>query len=104
MEPHFLGSMLANSMAQFIVKSYAVETATATHILNYVRVPKFDPQDNVHKELASLSRSAHAAATEDKDAGIPVIEWRINELACRLWGFPKDELKETQESLEDLRA
>ena len=91
-------------MAHFIVKSCAGETAPATHMLNYVRVPKFDPQNNVHMELASLSKSARDAATEDKEADIPVIEWRIDELACRLWGLPKDEPKETQEFLEDLRT
>ena len=103
-EPHYLCSMLASTIAQFIVKGYAVETATATHVLNYVRVPAFDPQDEIHKELVSLSMSAHDMIAEGDDAAIPDIERRIDELAAHLWGLTKTELKDVQESLEDLRT
>ncbi len=102
-EAHFVCACLANSVAQFIAKSYVVETQTSTHILSYITVPKFNPKDKVHQELASLSEQAHQAAAEGDKETVASIERRIDELAAELWGLTKAELKEIQESLAELR-
>jgi hypothetical protein len=85
------------------VKSYVVETATAAHVVNYVRVPKFDRKDKVHRELSGLSQNAHHAASIGDEGGIRELEQRIDELAAEMWGLTKAELKEIHESLAELK-
>src|SRR5205823_4617425 len=60
-EAHYVCALLNSSPAQFIVKSYALETSISTHVLNYVRIPKFDAKDKLHVRLADSSVACQAA-------------------------------------------
>ena len=100
-DAHYLCGVLNSSISRFIVKAYCVGTQLAPHILKNVAVPKFDPSNSVHKDLSKLSQQCH----EKTAAGIDVsdLEEQIDELAAELWGLTKEELKDIQESLEELR-
>lgn len=102
LEAHFVCASLANSVAQFIVKSYVVETSTSTHVVDHVRAPRFNHKDKIHRELAALSEQAHQLAADGNKEAIASIEQRADELAAEMWGLTKAELKEIQTSLEDL--
>ena len=62
---------------------------------------KYNSQNETHKELACLSKDCH----EKVAAGISVsdLEEQIDELAAKLWGLSKEELKEIKDSLEEMR-
>jgi hypothetical protein len=99
-ESHYLCAMLNSSPARYVVKSYAIGTQLAPHILKRVNVPSFDPNNQIHKRLNRISLECH----EKTAAGIDVsdLETQIDELAAELWGLTKDELKEIQESLREM--
>jgi len=101
---HFLCAVMSSSPAQFLVKAYIVETSTSTHVLEHLRIPAFNSKDKVHVELADLSQQAHRAAAEGDQETVSNIEKRIDELAAEMWGLTKEELKEIQESLAELKS
>lgn len=101
-EAHYLCACLSNSIAQFTVKSYAIETSVSTHVLKYLAIPKFDSSGKLHVELASLSKEAHLATVKGDKSKVKDIEQSIDEAAAKLWGLSPEELKDIQNSLKDL--
>jgi len=82
-EAHFLCSCLNSSPAQFIVKSYSIETSISTHVLSYVAIPKYDPANELHNRLGSLSKKAHTAAAKGDQDTVARIEAKIDQAECR---------------------
>lgn len=103
-DAHYLCAMLNSSPSRFLVQNYVVETQISTHALQHTCIPRFDPGNKVHRELAGLSQNAHYAAGIGDEGGIRELEQRIDELAAQMWGLTKAELKEIQESLAELRS
>lgn len=101
-EAHFMCACLASSIARFIVKSYAVETAIAAHVLNYLRIPKFDGKNSIHQTLASLSQQAHSATVSGDAEIVCSVGEKIDHWTAKLWGLAEAELREIQESLAEL--
>jgi len=105
-EAHYVCAMLSSSIAVLIVKSYGVETQTSTHVLEYVRLPKFDTKDKQHQRLAELSAQAHqlaAEATERAQKRLRTVETEIDEQAAAVWSITPTELRDIQSSLADLK-
>jgi SAM-dependent methyltransferase len=103
-EAHFVCACLSSSIAVYVVASYALETSTTTHVLNYVPVAKYEPREKTHKRLALLSQRCHAAAQVADDARLAECEHEINELTAQLWGLSASELRDIEGSLTDLMA
>jgi len=102
-ESHYLGAMLNSAPARFAAISYAVEIQFDTHLLKNIRIPKFDPGNKIHKELAGLSQNAHYAVSIGDEVGLKeIIEPRIDELAAQVWGLTGEELIEIQSSLKEM--
>ncbi|GAH97236.1 unnamed protein product, partial [marine sediment metagenome] len=99
---YYLSGILNSSPAKFAAISYAVEIQFDTHLLQNIRIPKFDPGNKVHQELAGLSQNAHEAAARGSETGLKGLEQRIDELAAQIWGLTGEELKEIQTSLEEI--
>jgi len=74
------------------------------HILDHIRIPKYDPADPVHRALAETSKEAHQAAAQGDEARLREIEERIDTLAARLWNLTDKELAEIHRSLAELEA
>jgi len=73
-----------------------------SNILEHIRIPRFDPQDAVHRRLAELSQAAHQAARQEDATELVRVEAEIDRQAARLWGLSEDELREIQQSLREL--
>lgn len=76
------------------------------HILENIRIPKFDPQNQLYPKLAELSQRAHELAVQDeggKAQELKATEEEIDELAAKLWALTDEELTEIRISLEELR-
>lgn len=101
-EAHFVCACLNSSIVQMAVISYAVEIQMDPHILDHIRIPRFDPRNAVHRRLAELSQKAHEAAKVNDELHLQEIEAEIDRLAAQLWGLTNAELKEIQESLREL--
>ena len=100
-EAHYVCAILNSTPSRFVVFSYAISIQLGPHLLENIKIPKCDPKNDTHKELATLSKQCH----EKVAAGISVsdLEEQIDELAAELWGLSKEELKDIKESLEEMR-
>ena len=70
-EARYLAVALNSPPAREFIESYAVRTQISTHVLRNLCVPQFDPQNELHCELAR-----HYGATDDN----------LERLARQLWG------------------
>jgi hypothetical protein len=50
-----------------------------------IRFSKYDAKDRLHRELAELSRQAHAAASRGDDSAVRKTEAAINMRVGGLW-------------------
>jgi len=63
-EAHYICALVNSSPFQFAAISYSQEggkSMGSMHILEHIRIPRFDPNDPVHLRLAELSEQAHEA-------------------------------------------
>ncbi len=100
-EANFACSILNSSISRFIVKSYCIGTQLAPHILTNIAIPVYNNENKIHNDLSYLSQECH----DKVSAGIDVtdLEEQIDELTAEMWGLTKQELKDIEESLEELR-
>ncbi|GBC82945.1 hypothetical protein HRbin10_02083 [bacterium HR10] len=101
-EAHFVCACLNSAIGQFVAQSYAVEIQMDPHILEHIRIPRYDPSDPVHRRLAELSQAAHEATKAEDEARLCQIEAEIDREAAKLWGLTEEELREIQRSLQEL--
>lgn len=73
-----------------------------THLLQNIRIPKFDPGNKIHQELSVLSQNAHYATEIGDQMSVKQLEQRIDELTAQIWGLIGEELKEIQTPLEEI--
>jgi len=103
-EAHFVCACLNSSLSQMVVVSYAVEIQMDPHILEHIRIPRFDPKNPVHRRLAELSMQAHEAAKKGDVRRLRQIEEAVDKAAARLWGLTDAELQEIRRSLVELQG
>lgn len=101
-EACFVCACLNSSVGQMVAVSYAVEIQMTPHILEHIRIPRFDPGNPVHGRLAELSKEAHAAAAKGDAQGLRAIEAELDRVAAQVWGLSSAELRAVQESLSEL--
>jgi len=105
-EAYYVSGILNSVIARAIISSYVVETEISTHITKVVKIPKYDPNNNLQKEIADLSRRAHelarciyASSKPSYCAGINAedelrkVEDEIDKAVAELYGISESELK-----------
>jgi hypothetical protein len=97
-EAHYLCATLNSSPIRLAVRGFFVETQIAPHVIERLRIPRFDRKNPVHLRLAELSKQAHEAAKVGDEMRLREIEAEIE----KLWGLSDDELREIQQSLREL--
>lgn len=100
-EAHYFCALLNSSLSKYVVKAYVVETQIAPQILDNILIPKFNPSNKVHSDLADLSMHCHKKVSAD--INVDDLEEQIDELSANLWGLTKNELKDIKHGLEELR-
>jgi hypothetical protein len=104
-EAHYVCAMVNSSIFNFIASSYIV-LHFVTHVLDNIRLPKFDAKDERHQRLAELSLEAHELAAEGTKPArkrLAKVEAEIDEQAAGVWDINSTELRDIQSSLADLR-
>lgn len=104
-EAHYVAALVNSSPFQFAAVSYSQEggkSMGSMHVLEHIRIPRYDPSNPVHRRLAELSEAAHAAAQQKDTAELQRIEAEIDQQAARLWGLTDEELEEIKRSLDEL--
>jgi len=100
-EAHYVCSLLNNSLSRFFAGAYFIETSISTHILNYIKLPKFDIRNALHLKLSKASEHAHQLKEAGKEHEVSVIEKQIDDLAAELWGITPKELEQIQKALKE---
>lgn len=100
-EAHFICAALNSSPSRFIVQNYIV-LHPDPHILQRVRIPRYDPANPTHRRMAALSQNAHHAMAKSDMEQVKAIEVEIDNLAAGLWGLTIDDLREIQQTLAEL--
>jgi len=104
-EAHYICALVNSSPFQFAAISYSQEggkSMGSMHILEHIRIPRFDPKNPVHCRLAELSMQAHEAAKIGDEMRLREIEAEIDLWAAKLWNLTDDELRDIQQSLAEL--
>lgn len=99
-EAHFLCGVLNSLPARLFINAYSLPTSTTTHVLRFLRIPRYTAGDPVHREIADISRDAHS--TVYQGIGIrqdQVIRRRLLRLACVLWGLDSTDSQRLEEHL-----
>jgi len=105
-EAYYLCGVLNSSFVRSLVASYMIETEISTHILEVVRIPKFNPQNALHKHIAELSKRAHELAREiiehnrkDLEEELKKVELEIDKLVAKLYDIPEKGVKAVRKLL-----
>lgn len=76
-EAHYLCAVLNSTVVAGVVRGYAIPTGITTHVLDHVAIPRYDPTNPGHVELAELARLASNSGTAD--------DQQIDDLVLSLW-------------------
>ena len=85
-EAHYLCAVMNSSLVNHLVQSHSVAGGKGfgtPNMLEYLNLRRFDPQNAVHRELASYSEAAHREMCPD-------IESKIDRLVAELFGCNAD--------------
>jgi len=106
-EAHYLCGVLNSTFVRAIVASYVIETGISTHILDTIKPPRYNPNNVLHKKIASLSRRAHGLAKciyaekkPDYCRGIVAeeelrrVERELDLAVAELFGLSEEDLRE----------
>jgi len=112
-EAHYVCAIINSAPFQFAAYAYSQaggKSFGSPHLLEYIRVPRFDQTKAVCRRLAFLSQRAHELAPrayngdEAAQAELRRVEEEIDQAAAQLWGLSDEELAEIKRSLEELKA
>ncbi|WP_338602788.1 N-6 DNA methylase [Sulfolobus tengchongensis] len=112
-EAYYIAGVLNSSINRLIVASYVIETQISTHVVEHIKVPKYDPSNSLHNKIATLSKKAHGLAkciyASDKpeyckniknpEEELKNVEKELDEFVAELYGIPKDALSEFKKFL-----
>ena len=104
-EAHYIAASVNSAPFQFAAVSYSQEggkSMGSMHILEHIRIPRYDPSDPVHQRLSELSEAAHEAARAGEEQRLRALEAELDQQAAKLWGLTEEELREIQKSLHEL--
>jgi len=93
--------LLNSAPSRFIVQGY-VSLHPSPHVMQYIPLPEWDSSNKVHRDLSEAGRRAHHAARTDDLPEVAKVEEEVDRLAAQLWGLTNAELKDIQDSLQDL--
>jgi len=105
-EAYYIAGVLNSTISRSIIASYTYELRQETHIIDIIKIPKFDPNNNLHKKIAKLSKKAHELAkciysnnkpddckTINANEELKKVEEEIDLAVAELYGITKEELE-----------
>ena len=99
-EAYYLLSVLCSAPVRLAIESYSIATSTNTHVLDNIRIIKFDPSNAVMEKLCIEG----IEVCSDPKTEVSEHEERIDLLAAQLFEISENELKEIRWNLKDLQA
>jgi len=106
-EAHYLCAILNSSIVDLILRSIAGGTksfGTPKIIEDSINIPQYDAENEVHAQLATLSKKAHRLASENNTYELSKVEEQIDKTVAKLYGITDEELKEIKKTLRILEG
>jgi hypothetical protein len=105
-EAYYVSAVLNSSIIRLAIASYTYELRHETHITQYIRIPKFDTNNSLHRDISALSSKAHLLASKyygvsDMKAyeELSKVEDGIDKCVAQLYNINDEELKEIKRCL-----
>ncbi len=73
------------------------------HILETIRIPRYDAGNKNHTRIRDLASRCHEAAARNDFEEVAAIEEEIDKEAVKLWSISRDELEDIRETLDEAR-
>ncbi len=102
-EAHFVCGCLNASPAQLVVIG-SIVLHPDTHVLRRVNVPRFSPKNQIHAEIAKLSRVCHDDTVSDSLNSLKELEAKLDEACGHMWGINRSEFKSIRDCLVQIRG
>jgi len=109
-EAYYVSGVLNSSTVLLAIASYTYELRQETHITQYIKIPKYNSNNQLHRELSELSKKAHGIAREiyeeereDLRDDLASVEEEIDKKVAELYGITEEELKEIKKCLRILK-
>jgi len=106
-EAHYCCAILNSAPFNLAVQSYSQRGGKSfgtPHILDYVNLPSFAPNNAIHQDLSALSRHAHALVAGERDSELADVDEQVNARAAELWGISKAQLAQVTTALSTLAS
>lgn len=104
-EAHYLAGVMNSAPFNFAALAYSQaggKSFGSPHILQNLRVPRFEAESAAHRDVSELSRAIHARVAENPDADISDLEARLDAAVGAVYGLSADELEQIAESMHEL--
>ena len=101
-EAHYVASVLNSSVVRFFIASTVTEIHMAPSVIEDIKIPPFDPENDIHSAMSNLSKEAHRLAevhNGQQDTEIAGIEDKIDALVGRLLSISNREMAEVKNVL-----
>ena len=98
-EAHYVCGCLNSSPARFVASTYIVSTQISTHILEYIKVPKFSENNPLHLQIAEISEQCHEQTSNRNSEQVLNLEADLDRFTAKLWKLTDKELKVIQDAL-----
>jgi SAM-dependent methyltransferase len=88
-EAHYLCAIINSNPVRDFIKSFssAGRGFGTPSVMQYVGIPKFNPKNTLHKNLAQISKILHQLKAKNELAKIPKLEEYNNKLVSKLFGI-----------------
>lgn len=100
-EAHYVCALFNSSLARFFAEAYFIETSISTHILDYIKIPKFNPRSDLHGKLSKASQRAHDLRATEREKELPKVEREIDAQTAEVWGITQRELEQIEKALNE---
>jgi len=106
-EAHYICAILNSSIVDLILRSIAGGTksfGTPKIIEDSIKIPEYDVNNEVHVQLATLSKKAHQLASESNTYELSKVEEEIDRTVSELYGITDEELMDIKNALKILEG
>jgi len=100
-EAYYVCGILNSSTVRCIVQAYTVTTGKETHIADIIKIPRYDPKNELHRKISELAKQAHGLAKEiykkgrrDLEVELRRVEDEIDASVAKLFGLSDRDLRE----------
>jgi hypothetical protein len=100
-EAHYVCGCLNSSPSRFVASTYIVSTQISTHILEYIKVPKFSQSNPLHLQIAKISQQCHTETIDQNIDKVLSLEADLDTCVAKLWKLTSKELQSIQEALQE---